>query len=238
LRSVETELGSKPFQVKYGEKQMIIQPNSRLLFIGDSITDAERARPVGEIWPGALGKGYVNFVDALLMARYPAHHIRVVNMGVGAETVIDLKARWQTDVLDLRPDWLSIGIGINDVWWQFAVPTGIEKHIPLDVYSQTLEELVVMTKPSLKGLILMTPYYIEPNRSEPVRAMMDEYGAAVKRIAEKHQAVLVDTQAAFDEVLQYEHSSAFALDRVHPNTQAGHMILARAFVRAIGYEWD
>ena len=166
---------------------MILQPDSKLLFIGDSITDCERARPVGEIWAGGLGNGYVNFVDALLKARYPAHHIRVVNMGVGADTVKDLKARWQTDVLDLKPDWLSIGIGINDVWWQFAIPEGTEKHIPLDEYSQTLDELVTQTKPALKGLILMTPYYIEPNREEPVRAMMDKYRAAMRRIAETHQ---------------------------------------------------
>lgn len=217
---------------------MIIHPDSKLVMIGDSITDAGRTRPVGEIYPGALGKGYVNLVDALLMTRYPSHHIRVVNMGTSGDTVMDLKARWQTDVIDLKPDWLSIGIGINDVWWMFGAPHITEKHIPLDIYKQTLDELVTSTKPMLKGLILMTPYYIEPDRSEPVRAMMDQYGAAVKLIAEKHQAVLVDTQAAFDEVLKYEHSSAFADDRVHPNNQAAHMILARAFVRAIGYEWE
>jgi lysophospholipase L1-like esterase len=112
-------------QIKIGEKQMIIQPNSKLLFIGDSITDSDRARPVGEIWPGALGKGYVNLVDALLMARYPSHHIRVVNMGLGANTVMDLKERWQTDVHDREPDWLSIGIGINEVWWQFLPRTSL-----------------------------------------------------------------------------------------------------------------
>ena len=217
---------------------MKIQPNSKLLMIGDSITDCDRARPVGEIWPvGALGNGYVNFVDALLIARYPAHHIRVVNMGQGGDTVMDLKARWQTDVLDLKPDWLSIGIGINDVLWQFAMPHIREKHIPIEQYSLALDELVTSTKPMLKGLILMTPFYIEPNRAEPLRAMMDEYSAAVRQIAEKHQAILVDTQAAFDAVLPQTHSSALALDRVHP-TQGGHMILARAFVQALGYEWD
>lgn len=217
---------------------MIIQPNSTLLCIGDSITDADRPRPIGESWPGSLGSGYVSLVDALLQARYPAHRIRLVNMGVSGETVKDLKARWQTDVIDLAPDWLSIGIGINDVWWQFSVPHFPEKHILLDAYRQTLDELVTHTKPLLKGLILMTPYYIEPDRSEPVRALMDEYGAVVKEIAEKHQAVLVDTQAAFDDVLQVEHSSAIAMDRVHPNNLVGHMVLARAFVRAIGYEWE
>jgi lysophospholipase L1-like esterase len=216
---------------------MIIQPNSKLVMVGDSITDAGRTRPVGEIWSDALGRGYVNFVEALLGARYPTHNIRVANMGVDANTVMDLKARWQTDVLDLKPDWLSICIGINDVWWQHAFPYVTEKHIPINQYSQTLDELVTITKPILNGVILMTPYYIESDRTEPVRAMMDKYGATVRQIAEKHQAVFVDTQAAFDDLLPHVHSSFFALDRVHP-TQAGHMILARAFVRAIGYEWE
>lgn len=217
---------------------MILHPGSKLLMIGDSVTDCDRARPVGEIWPpNPLGNGYVNFVDALLKARYPAHNIRVVNMGEGGNTVMDLKARWQTDVLDLKPDWLSIGIGINDVWWRFAMPHIAEKPVPLDLYTQTLDRLVAETKPILKGVILITPYYIEPDRSEPVRAMMDEYGAAVREVAKKHQAVLVDTQAAFDELLPGIHSSALATDRVHP-TQAGHMVIARAFLQAVGYAWE
>src|SRR3954452_17883523 len=96
-----------------------IQPNSKLLMIGDSITDCERARPVGEGLFAALGKGYVSLVDALLGATYPEREIRVVNMGSSGNTVRDLKSRWRTDVLDLRPDWLSMMIGINDVWRQF-----------------------------------------------------------------------------------------------------------------------
>ena len=69
--------------------------------IGDSITDCERARPVGEGLFDALGKGYVSFVDGLLQARYPAHGIRVVNMGLSGNSVRDLQGSWQLDVLDL-----------------------------------------------------------------------------------------------------------------------------------------
>jgi lysophospholipase L1-like esterase len=101
---------------------MKIEPGSKLVMIGDSITDAERARPVGEGLFSAQGRGYVSMVDALLGAVYPRHAIRVVNMGVSGNTVRDLKARWQTDVLDLKPDWLSILIGDNDVWRQFDTP--------------------------------------------------------------------------------------------------------------------
>lgn len=158
-------------------------------------------------------------------------------MGVSGNTVRDLQTRWQSDVLELKPDWLSICIGINDVWRHFHSPNQPEWHVSLDEYTQTLDELLRVTRPSLNGLILMTPYFIEPNRSEPMRTMMDQYGAAVRQLAEKYQALFVDTQAAFDAALTDLHPMALAWDRVHP-TNAGHMILARAFLKAIEYEWQ
>lgn len=209
---------------------MIIQPNSSLLMIGDSVTDCGRVRPVAEGLHPALGDGYVAFVSSLLTAGYPAHHIRVVNMGIGGNTVRDLKNRWQTNVHDLEPDWLSICIGINDVWRYFGSPGQIRDHVPLEEYALTLEELVRQTRPNLQGLILMTPYLVESNRAAPMRAMMDKYGAAVRQIAEKHQAVFVDTQAAFDAVLSHIDASLLAPDLVHP-THAGHMVLAQAFFK-------
>jgi lysophospholipase L1-like esterase len=216
---------------------MLIQPNSKLVMIGDSITDCERARPVGEGLFEALGKGYVTLVDALLQASDPAQHIRVVNMGTSGNTVRDLKARWQTDVSDLSPDWLSIMIGINDVWRQFDSPLQKEWGVPLDEYEQTLEGLVEQSLPRLKGLVLMTPYFIEPNKADAMRARMDEYGQVVRSLAKKYQVVLVDTQAAFDQALRSMHPMVLAWDRVHPN-MIGHMILARAFLKAVGYRWD
>src|SRR6478736_2724498 len=118
-----------------------IQPNSKLVMIGDSITDCERARPVGEGLFGAIGKGYVGLVDGLLQATRPQQRIRVVNMGIGGNTVRDLDARWQTDVLDQQPDWLSIMIGINDVWRQFDSPLRPEQQVGLEEYETTLREL-------------------------------------------------------------------------------------------------
>src|SRR5215211_5094424 len=99
-----------------------IQPNSKLVMIGDSITDCERARPVGEGLFDALGRGYVSYMDAFLGAVYPERGIRIVNMGISGNTVRDLKGRWETDVLALKPDWVSLMIGINDVWRQFDSP--------------------------------------------------------------------------------------------------------------------
>ena len=206
---------------------MIIQPHSTLVMIGDSITDCGRGR--GD--DGALGDGYVSLVDAWLRAAHPERPVRVVNRGIGGDTTRDLRARWQSDVLDLRPDWLSVMIGINDVWRLFGPEP--EEHVPEAEYAATLEHLVGTTRPRLRGMVLMTPYFIEPDRGEPMRAMMDRYGRIVTDVAARHDALLVDTQAAFDDVLRHMPPAALCDDRVHPNL-SGHMILARAFLRGIG----
>ncbi|MEO6875104.1 MAG: SGNH/GDSL hydrolase family protein [Opitutaceae bacterium] len=212
---------------------MKIAAHSKLVFIGDSITDCERARPIGEGLFGAAGKGYVSLVEGLLGAILPGHPIRVVNMGTSGHTVLDLKARWQTDVLDLKTDWLVVMIGVNDVWRQFDLRHQKEIHVLPEVYARTLDELVASTKSKVKGLILMSPFYIEPNRSDAMRSRMDEYGAIVKQTATKHGVQFIDTQAAFDAALQHMNANALAWDRVHPNN-IGHAIIARAFLNAVG----
>ena len=215
---------------------MKISSNSTLLMIGDSITDCGRVRPVAESVGGDLGNGYVALIHAIFSATCPQLHIRIRNTGISGNTVRDLAARWQSDVLDLKPDWVSIMIGINDVWRQFDAPLQTEWHVSVDEYASTLEQLVCTTRPQLKGLVLMTPYFIEPNRADPMRAMMDRYGEVVRRLAGQYQAILVDTQAAFECVLTEVHPMALASDRVHPNL-AGHMILARAFLKALESGW-
>lgn len=216
---------------------MIIPAHSKLLFIGDSITDAGRTRPVAEGLFDPLGRGYVMMAAALLGATYPNRPLRVVNTGCSGHTVRDLKARWNTDVLDLKPDWLSIMIGINDVWRHFDSPLFPENSVQPREYEETLDFLVRTTKPLVKGLVLMTPYFVESNRADPMRARMDQYGQIVLKVAEKHGAIGVNTQAAFDEALQHQYSAALSWDRVHPNT-TGHMLIARAFLDAIGFAWQ
>jgi lysophospholipase L1-like esterase len=222
---------------------MLLHPHQKLLFIGDSITDAGRSRPS----PGAtgpseglfdpMGRGYVTLVDALLQSVYPHLAIRVQNAGCGGHRITELAGRWQTDVLDHRPDWLSICIGVNDVWRQFDSPRLPEAAVGLEQYESTYRQLLTQTRPLLSGLVLMSPFYIEPSRTDAMRARMDQYGQAVQRLASEFSAIFVNTQSAFDRVLQHVHSSALAWDRVHPN-QPGHMILARAFLEGIGFAWD
>ena len=233
---------------------MKIGANSKVIMMGDSVTDVERAKPNGEGLFDPYGRGYVAFVNALLCATYPERRIRIVNKGLSGNTVRDLENRWQDDVMKLNPDWVSIMIGINDVWRQFDMPMQPEAGVPLAEYEERLTALVDRTKPVVKGLILATPYYIESNTSDAMRARMDEYSAVVKKLAQKSGAVFVDTQAAFDAHLKHFHANAVAWDRVHPNNtghiiasggrrswgpecNTGHMIIARAWLKAVGYEW-
>ncbi|MEO2204130.1 SGNH/GDSL hydrolase family protein [Paenibacillus pabuli] len=215
---------------------MKLQKNDKLLFIGDSITDCGRVHPVGEGSSG-LGHGYVAQVYALLRAIYPELMLRIQNVGTSGNTIRDLKQRWDRDVIDLKPDWLTMMIGINDVWRQFDHPLSTESHVFLEEYESTLRELVASVRPQLKGLVLMTPFYLEANPEDPMRATMDIYGEVVRRVANEFDAIFVDTQAAFVPFWDHFYTSVLTHDRVHPDA-TGHMILSKAFLDAIGFEWS
>ena len=117
---------------------MLIHENSKLVMIGDSITDAGRNYNAGEGWQDAFGYGYVNLVNGLLMTNYTEKKIRVVNKGVNGNTIRDLKARWKEDVLDLKPDWLSIMIGINDVWRHYDTPLIVENRVSGVIWGRSI----------------------------------------------------------------------------------------------------
>ncbi|MGD7022287.1 SGNH/GDSL hydrolase family protein [Rossellomorea vietnamensis] len=216
---------------------MKLQKGEKLLFIGDSVTDCERAKPEGEELPGSLGNGYVSFVDGLLQAVYPDLGVRVVNKGINGHTVRDLKSRWQEDVLEQKPDWLAVMIGINDVWRQYDTPFITDEHVSIEEYEKTLRKLVTEAETSVKKIVLLSPFYLEPNEKDLMRRTMDEYGQVVKKIAKDTGCLFIDTQAAFNKVLEDLYPAALAWDRVHPST-AGHMVLARSFLNEIGFDWN
>ena len=206
---------------------MRFAPNQRLVFIGDSITDAGRrdAAP-------PLGSGYVGIVAGFLAAQYPDHHLSVINRGIGGDTVRHLAARWQADAIGPRPDWLAVGIGINDVWRTFGDNT--HEAVPLPEYRDTLFTLLTRARDDTGcRLIVIEPYLIESDRADAMRARMDEYGQAARAVAQALDAVEVHTQDAFDTVLATTTPADWAADRVHPNV-AGHAVIAHAFLRATG----
>lgn len=212
---------------------MLLNKNDTLLFIGDSISDYDRKRPVGEGLFDAWGKSYMAYAASTLCCMYPELNLRIINMGVSGNQIRDLDSRWQTDVLDLKPDYVSVLIGINDVWRQFDSPAMPEIHVPLDEYEATYDKLIRETLPRVKGMILMTPFFMEPNRQDAMRARMDTYGAVVKKLAEKYGLIFVDLQAGWDALFQHMHPCSIAWDRIHPN-QTGCMYIAKQFLKAIG----
>jgi lysophospholipase L1-like esterase len=203
------------------------QNSQKLLFIGDSITDCGRREDKAH-----LGDGYVLMVRNFLVARYTELDLTVANRGVGGDTTRNLAARWQKDVIDEQPDWLSVGIGINDVWRAFG--DNPREAVPLQEYEATLRRLLDWTLQATPArLILMEPYMIEPDRSRPMRREMDRYGSAVARLASDYGALLVRTQAAFDRVMRYTSPGDWADDQIHPNAP-GHTVIALEFLRSIG----
>lgn len=215
---------------------MIIEHLDRIVFTGDSVTDMQRARPVGEGLFDNLGHGYVRVIDNMLNAWYPERAIRVSNTGTDGNTSRDLKERFQSDVIDLNPQWVSICIGINDVWRQFDSPSIVDSHVYPDEYERNLEEMIISLKGRVKGIFVMSPYYMEPNKEDPMRSRMDMYGCICKKLSEKHQCKFIDLQNVFDEYLKYRHSAYIAWDRVHPN-KVGATLIARAFLKECEFEF-
>lgn len=213
-----------------------LQPNDTVLFIGDSITDAGRC-PSGEISPWeaghGLGTGYVSHVWAWLTAARPELRIRVVNRGSSGHTVRDLAGRWDADVIARKPDVLCVMIGINDVWRQFDGSLPAASQVMPDEYRATYAKLLEAARAVTGRIVTAGPYYLEPNREDPMRRRMDEYSALARDAAEAAGARFVDTQAAFDAVMRHIHPTAIAWDRIHPGPH-GHMVIARAFLRAFG----
>jgi lysophospholipase L1-like esterase len=213
---------------------MIFDNGDKIVFMGDSVTDDGRGRPIGELAYG-LGNGYVNMIHSILNVLRPEEQYRFVNVGVSGENIRDVEKRWQNDVIDQKPDWLSFCIGINDVWNQYLRPLQTEIQVLPEDYREIMERLIVKTKPLVKGIILMTPYYMETNPDDTMRKRMDEYGQIVKDLAAKYDCVLVDLQEAFNDYLQYRYTSFLSWDRVHPNG-VGAMVISNAFLKATGLD--
>lgn len=213
---------------------MLLQKHDFLLFTGDSVTDANRKKPVGEgLWEG-VGDGYVRQIDTLLNVFYPELKLRVTNTGISGDTTRELRARWQQDVLDFTPDWLSICIGINDVWRKFDEPCLPESSVSPEAYRENLDDMLSQAIPIVKkGIILLSPYYMEPLKEDPMRKEMDLYGEVCSSLAAKYGIRFVDLQAVFDRYLQHRHSSYISWDRVHPNS-AGSLLIAKAFLAELG----
>lgn len=215
---------------------MIFQNNDRIVFAGDSVTDMGSVRPVGEGLNDNLGRGYVRIIESMLATYYPELNIRITNSGISGNTSRDLVNRFERDVVALSPDYVSICIGINDVWRQFDSPAISEAAVNISEYRNNLEKMITTVKESVKGIFLLTPYYMEPNQNDWMRKKMNEYSDVCRQLAQEYQCILVDFQQAYDHLLQFQHSARIAWDRVHPN-QIGSTLMAKTFLEQCGFDY-
>jgi lysophospholipase L1-like esterase len=216
---------------------MLIEADAKVVMVGDSITDCGRSRPYGEGRREELGSGYVSIVEALLWSAYPERRIHIINMGVGGDSSRELVKRWHSDVVDLAPDWVTILVGINDVFRKFFKPDFKELQIPFDEYAANLKTMLDGTRSLNSKVVLMSPFFVEDRKDDPVRELLDRYISVCEKFARANGLIYVDVQNCFDRFLAKAPSAILSLDRLHPNF-IGHMIIAKAFLDALGYDWN
>ncbi|WP_161883730.1 SGNH/GDSL hydrolase family protein [Deinococcus alpinitundrae] len=197
----------------------------RWVFIGDSITDTGRRED-----PEGYGDGYVSRIREQLLVGDPACTTDILNRGVSGDTVRELRQRWQTDVTALKPDLLSVKIGVNDVWRSFdGAP---DRAVNADEYRATLRGLLGEASALDCRLVLVTPFLVEPDRQEAMRREVEARAHIVAELAHEFGATLVELQPAFDEAMDASSPECWAPDRVHPSGP-GHLLIAREWLRAV-----
>lgn len=216
---------------------MIFEDMDRIVFAGDSVTDGGSTNPVGEGLFDSVGRGYVRVVENMLAVYYPELKIRVTNSGISGNTSQTLLERYDRDVVELNPDWVSICIGINDVWRQFDCPAIPEKNITPEEYRDNVETMILKVKDNVKGIFILSPYIIEPNRQDPMRQRMDEYTLVCKELSEKYNCIFVDFQKMYEDYCQFRHPCFIAWDRIHPN-QIGATLMAREFLKKCEFDFN
>ena len=204
----------------------------RLLLIGDSIADCGRARPVGEGFPDALGGGYPKLLDAMTKVEHPAWRLNLINMATSGDRSRDLVARWQIDCLAQEPDLVLVMIGINDVWRHFDSPLQPQTWVSLTEYEENLRRMAADTRAVGAKILFASPYYLESNAADPMRAMTDAYRARMVAVAQELDIPYVDTQRPFDALLDVYSTYCFSGDRVHPNSVAQY-VTARELLRML-----
>lgn len=211
---------------------MILTPNSKLLFQGDSITDTGRNREQTQANVGsALGTGYCHLIAAHLLATHPNEGLQIWNRGISGNRVVDLYARWRVDAINLQPDLISILIGVNDTWHGFMANNGVEVERYATVYRMLLE----YTRQQLPQvqLALCEPFVLPCGVvTEGWITEMDQRRAVVRELAAAFDAVFVPFQSVLRDALRQAPADYWAADGVHP-TPAGHRLLADCWLHHV-----
>lgn len=204
-----------------------------ILFQGDSITDAGRKRDaVGFNSGAALGTGYAFLAASALLNKYADKQLKIYNRGISGNKVFQLAERWDKDCLDLKPNVLSILVGVNDYW---------HKHTgnydgTVKVYQEDLKKLLDRTRQKLPDvkLIIAEPFAVKGVKAvdEQWYPEFNEYRVAAQQIAKEFNAVWIPYQKVFDNAQKTAAGSYWTGDGVHPSV-AGAQLMASAWLDAI-----
>lgn len=204
---------------------LLFESGDKVLFIGDSITDCGRR---GDHAP--YGHGYVRKITELITAKYPERDITYVNKGIGGDIVEGLENRWDTDVIDEKPNWLSVKIGINNASRQLNQSVSNEDYLP--EWEECYRRILTRVKNELDTpLFLFEIFYIEEDVENPRPLAVDEYNACIRRLAKEFNARLIRTTWAFDRAVAARPGALWTTqDGVHPNAE-GHTLMALEFLK-------
>ena len=203
---------------------MKLKNGDTIAFAGDSTTDAGKLST-----PDGLGCGYVKLVRDALFAFRPYENFRVVNAGISGNTSADLLARWDRDVAAFSPEVIFCMIGINDVWRHFDYLDPLDKRISEEEYAENIGKICDLAE-GAREFCLMTPYYMERNRTDEMRVLTEKYAARMKEAAKDRGIKVIDLQKVFDEYMQGRPGQSVSWDRVHPGS-VGSMLIAREVLR-------
>lgn len=202
----------------------------KVLFQGDSITDSNRNR---EFDPH-LGHGYATMVAAELGYNKPGEY-EFLNRGIGGNRIDDLYCRMKKDIINLKPDLISILLGVNDVLYEYDHKTGVEADRFERLYNILIEDIKKFL-PDVKIMILepfLLPGRLCENNYDEFLAEVKLRASAAKRVAEKNELIFVPLQKKFDEFSNRYSPDKISIDGIHPNP-AGHKLIAAEWLK--GFE--
>ncbi|MXV52251.1 lysophospholipase [Pedobacter sp. HMF7647] len=204
-----------------------------VLFQGDSITDGNRSR--NDDWNHVMGHGYAYLIASRLWFDYPKNGYHFFNRGISGNKITDLAARWQSDTISLKPDLLSVLIGINDI---SALLNGDHSYTA-ENYEKGYRDLLDETRQRLPEVrfVLCEPFVLPvgnvkekwPQYSEEVKKRQ----IVVKKLSAEYNAVFVAFQSAFDKALSRAPAEYWIWDGIHP-MPAGHELMAREWIAQVG----
>lgn len=208
--------------------------NYTFLFQGDSITDGNRTRNMD--WNHVLGHGYAYLIAARLWFELPGKKFHFFNRGVSGNKVTDLVQRWQQDTIAIKPDVLSILIGVNDANSTINGNTGFT----IASYEESYRALLIQTKellPDVK-LVICEPFilpagHVKDKWADYQREITGRQQAA-KKLADEFNAIFVPLQDSFNKAAEkYPPADYWILDGVHPMPN-GHELIAREWIKHVG----